>query len=111
VDSAGNVYVSGWNGSASFIREFSSTATGACCTAIRTMWASHGSTFGGLAVDDRGNIFAMQDMTICKFGLRQHGDSDPVHQPAGKVHVVYQRDLLPTFCGVTASEISSSRSR
>jgi len=67
VDSAGNVYVSGWNGTAYFIREFSSTATGAAA-AIRSIPASRGSTFGGLAVDDRGNIFAMEDMTICKFG-------------------------------------------
>jgi len=65
VDSEGNIYVSGWNGSTSFIREFSSTATGSAA-ALRTLWAPHDSAFGGIAVDDEGDIFVMQGTTICE---------------------------------------------
>jgi len=77
VDSAGNVYVSGWTGSASFIREFSPAANGAA-TAMRTLWAPHGSSYGGIAVDDSGNIFTMQGETICELAAGSAGTPEPI---------------------------------
>jgi hypothetical protein len=77
VDSAGHVYVSGWNGSTSFIREYAATASGAAA-AIRTVWAAQGSAFGGLAVDDNGNIFTMVGLTIYKFATGTEGSPEPI---------------------------------
>ena len=77
VDSTGRVYVSGWNGGASFIREFSSTASGSA-TAMRTLWAPHGSSYGGIAVDDTGNIFVMQGETICELAAGSTGTPEPI---------------------------------
>jgi len=77
VDSAGNVYVSGSNGGASSIREFAPTATGAAA-AIRTLLAANGSSFGGLAVDDNGSIFTMQDLTLCEFAADATGTREPL---------------------------------
>jgi len=77
VDSAGNVYVSGSNGNASSIREFAPTASGTAA-AIRTLWAANGSAFGGIAVDDSGNIFAMQGLTLSKFAAGATGTKQPL---------------------------------
>jgi len=76
-DSAGDVYVLGWTGSASFIREFSPTASGPA-TAMRTLWAPRGSSFGGIAVDDSGNIFTMQGETICELPAGSTGTPQPI---------------------------------
>jgi len=78
VDSAGHVYVSGWAGNASFIREFSPAANGAA-TALRTLWAPHGSSYGGIAVDDNGNIFVMLGETICELPAGSTGTPEPIH--------------------------------
>jgi hypothetical protein len=77
VDSAGRIYVSGSNGSATFIREFSAAATGAA-TAMRTLWAPHGSAFGGIAVDDNGNLFVLRGTTICELAAGSNGTPEPV---------------------------------
>jgi hypothetical protein len=76
VDSSGHLYVSGTNGKDSFIREYQ-PANGA---AMRTIWAPHGSTFGGLAVDDNGNLYTMQGMTLCEYGPDATEQAEPCKQ-------------------------------
>ncbi len=74
VDSAGHVYVSGWKGSTYFIREYAADSSGNAA-AIRTVLAPQGSSFGGLAVDDSGNIFTTVGLTICEFAT---GEMEPI---------------------------------
>lgn len=76
IDSAGNTYVSAWNGGAYTIVEFASNATGAA-TSLRTLYAPAGSYFGGIAVDDSGDIYTMEELTIVKFAPGTTGTPSP----------------------------------
>lgn len=92
VDSAGHLYVSGTNGRDSFIREYE-RFNGA---AMRTVWAPHGSTFGGLAADDNGNFYTMRGMTLCEYGENATERSEPmqtINLPAG--YALYEHEHFP----------------
>ena len=77
VDSAGHVYVSGTNGNASFIREYAVPASGDAAT-IRTIPVPQDSTFGGLTVDDNGDIYTVVGLTICEFASGSIGTPEPI---------------------------------
>jgi len=77
VDSSGNTYVSAWNGGAYTIVEYGTTAAGGA-TSLRTLYAPAGSYFGGITVDDAGDIFAMEQLTIVKFAPGATGTPSPV---------------------------------
>ena len=76
VDSAGNTYVSIFNGGAYLIVEYPATATGSA-TATRTLIAPANSYFGGIAVDNAGNVFAMEQLTIVQFAPGTTGTPVP----------------------------------
>jgi hypothetical protein len=96
VDSAGDVFVSGTDGSTSFIREFSPAATGDAA-AMRTVVAPEGVSFGGLAVDDSGEIFVMMGQTICKIAP---GENEPKAIQAINLPVGYTASSAEAFPNV-----------
>jgi hypothetical protein len=108
VDSAGDVYVSGRSGSASFIREYSPAASGAA-TAMRTLWAPQGSSFGGIAVDDDGDIFAMQGMTIYEFagGAKFAGNDQLAAGTSGTPEPIQAINLPAKFMSYTKEGFSN----